>query len=74
MKHIFQHIRNTFVKTVEPCCWDAEAQNIPHYIIALQKSTAMLRCQIKRQKKTDPEEPYTLRCVHFRKYCRIIPP
>jgi hypothetical protein len=28
-------------------------------VLALKKSRAMLRCQIKRLKKTDPKEPYT---------------
>jgi hypothetical protein len=27
-------------------------------VLALKKSRAMLRCQMKRLKKTDPEEPY----------------
>jgi hypothetical protein len=29
-------------------------------VLALKKSRAMLRCQIKRRKKTDPQEPYIL--------------
>ncbi len=28
-------------------------------VLALKKFRAMLRCQIKRLKKTDPEEPYS---------------
>jgi hypothetical protein len=30
-------------------------------VIALKKCKAMLRCQIKRQKKTDPKEPYIIK-------------
>jgi hypothetical protein len=65
MKHIFQHRRNTFVKLVEPCCWDAEAQNIRHNIIALKKSRAMLRCQINRLNKTNVKEPYSIIPCHI---------
>jgi hypothetical protein len=32
------------------------------FSLALTKCKAMLRCQIKRQKKTDPEEPYSPLC------------
>jgi hypothetical protein len=28
-------------------------------VLALKKSRAMLRCQMKRLKKTDPKEPYS---------------
>jgi hypothetical protein len=30
-------------------------------VLTLQKCKAMLRCQIKRQKKTDPKEPYIIK-------------
>ena len=33
--------------------------NFWHYIIVLNKSRAMLRCQINRLNKRDPKEPYT---------------
>jgi hypothetical protein len=34
------------------------SKNFWHYIIVRNKSRAMLRCQINRLNKTDPEEPY----------------
>jgi hypothetical protein len=30
-------------------------------VLALKRNGAMLRCQIKRQKKTDPKEPYRMK-------------
>jgi hypothetical protein len=41
--------------------------------LALPKRPAMLRCQIKRLKKTDPKEPYCVRLIIdcCNDYCRL---
>jgi hypothetical protein len=57
--YILSNSINFFVK-VEGCK-KIKRKKLPLlHVLALKKSRAKLRCQIKRLKKTDPEEPFRL--------------